>query len=312
MSMQRYRAPVLVGAALLGLTACGGGNNNTPPLTGAVRVANGITDSTGLNMSIGDSKFTGIALGTASNIAYVPVNAVDSYKADLASNGASFTVDGIGIRQDKVTTVFTFGEIAAGTEGGFYVQESLSAPASGQAVVQPLHAALTASTTAATLNFYFVTPGACATALNGAAVNGSAVFKIATASSFTLAGGTYEICVTDTAGTVLFDSGPKGIALPTASANVFQIAAYDAPTGEGNGSGLILSILDNNGGSMAAGCGNNTAVQYHFGTKDQLIQAVFEYRQPQLHERRRILIAQHRPHDLRSWCECFLLPILEQ
>jgi AcrR family transcriptional regulator len=64
--------------------------------------------------------------------------------------------------------------------------------------------------------------------------------------------------------------------------------------------------------SAEAGCGNNTAVQYHFGSKDQLIQAVFEYRQPRLHERRRILIAQHRPQDLRSWCECFLLPIMEQ
>jgi AcrR family transcriptional regulator len=64
--------------------------------------------------------------------------------------------------------------------------------------------------------------------------------------------------------------------------------------------------------STEAGCGNNTAVQYHFGSKDQLIQAVFEYRQPQLNERRRILIAQHRPHDLRSWFECFVLPILEQ
>ncbi len=64
--------------------------------------------------------------------------------------------------------------------------------------------------------------------------------------------------------------------------------------------------------SAEAGCGNNTAVQYHFGSKDQLIQAVLEYRLPQLHERRRMLIAQRRPHDLRSWCECYVLPILEQ
>jgi hypothetical protein len=251
MSMKRYRAPAFVAAALLGLAACGGGNNDTPPLTGAVRVANGITDSTGLDMSVGGSKFTGIALGTASDVAYEPVNAVSSYKADLSSNGTNFTVDGIGIRQDKVTTVFAFGEIAAGTQGGFYVEESLDAPASDQSVVQPVHAAAAASTTAPTLNFYFVTPGACATALNGATVNGSAVFKTAPASSFTLARGSYEICVTDTAGTVLFDSGPKGIAFPSPSANVFQIAAYDAPSGEGNGSSLILSLLDNNGGTIA-------------------------------------------------------------
>jgi AcrR family transcriptional regulator len=64
--------------------------------------------------------------------------------------------------------------------------------------------------------------------------------------------------------------------------------------------------------SAEAGCGNNTAVQYHFGSKDQLIQAVFEYRLPELHERQRMLIAQRRPQDLRSWCECFVFPILEQ
>ena len=36
----------------------------------------------------------------------------------------------------------------------------------------------------------------------------------------------------------------------------------------------------------AAGNGNNSAVQYHFGTKDRLVQAVFEYRLPRLRERR--------------------------
>ena len=33
---------------------------------------------------------------------------------------------------------------------------------------------------------------------------------------------------------------------------------------------------------VAAGNGNNSAVQYHFGTKDRLVQAVFEYRLPRL------------------------------
>jgi AcrR family transcriptional regulator len=62
----------------------------------------------------------------------------------------------------------------------------------------------------------------------------------------------------------------------------------------------------------AAGNGNNSAVQYHFGSKDRLVRAIFEYRLPHLHERRRILIAQRRPDDLRSWVECYVLPILEQ
>jgi AcrR family transcriptional regulator len=62
----------------------------------------------------------------------------------------------------------------------------------------------------------------------------------------------------------------------------------------------------------AAGNGNNSAVQYHFGSKDQLIQAIVEYRLVSLHERRRVLLAQRCPDDLRSWLECYVLPLLEQ
>jgi AcrR family transcriptional regulator len=64
--------------------------------------------------------------------------------------------------------------------------------------------------------------------------------------------------------------------------------------------------------STAAGNGNNTAVQYHFGTKEGLIQAIFEYRLPGLNERRRTLVARHRPDDLRTWVECHVLPVLDQ
>jgi AcrR family transcriptional regulator len=62
----------------------------------------------------------------------------------------------------------------------------------------------------------------------------------------------------------------------------------------------------------AAGNGNNSAVQYHFGSKNRLVQAIFEYRLPDIDERRRILIAQRRPDDVRSWVECYVVPILEQ
>src|SRR5262245_12767096 len=61
-----------------------------------------------------------------------------------------------------------------------------------------------------------------------------------------------------------------------------------------------------------AGNGNKSAVQYHFGTKDRLLQAIFEHRMPGIHERRRILVAQYRPNDLASWVKCYILPILEQ
>ncbi len=62
----------------------------------------------------------------------------------------------------------------------------------------------------------------------------------------------------------------------------------------------------------AAGNGNNSAVQYHFGSKDRLVQAIFEYRLPHLDERRKMLVAQRRPGDIRSWVECYVLPVLEQ
>ena len=247
--MKQYRVLTLAAAALVGLTACGGGNNNTPPLTGAIRVANGIVDSTGLGMSITDTtSFSAIAVDGASSISYIPVSAVVSYEAKLTTNGSTFTVGGISADQDKITTVFTFGEMSSGTQGGFPAEMSLNAAANGQFVIQPVHAALAGAATALSLNFYFVKPSVCSTAISGATVNGSATFK-ASPAAFALAGGTYEICVTDAAGTVLFDSGPTGIALPTSNASVFQIAAYDAPSGKGNGSGLVLSLLDNAGGN---------------------------------------------------------------
>jgi AcrR family transcriptional regulator len=62
----------------------------------------------------------------------------------------------------------------------------------------------------------------------------------------------------------------------------------------------------------AAGNGNNSAVQYHFGSKDRLVRAIFEYRLPRLRERRELLIAEHRPADLRSWVACLVRWMLEQ
>ena len=62
----------------------------------------------------------------------------------------------------------------------------------------------------------------------------------------------------------------------------------------------------------AAGNGNNSAVQYHFGSKDHLVQAVFEYRLPRLNERGSFVIAERHPDDLRSWVECGIRVLLEQ
>jgi AcrR family transcriptional regulator len=62
----------------------------------------------------------------------------------------------------------------------------------------------------------------------------------------------------------------------------------------------------------AAGKSNNSAVQYHFGSKDGLIEAILGYRLPGFHQRRALLIAERRPSDLRGWVECQVLTTMEQ
>ncbi len=64
--------------------------------------------------------------------------------------------------------------------------------------------------------------------------------------------------------------------------------------------------------AAAAGNGNNSAVLYHFGTKHDLVRAVFDYRLPRLRQRRALLIADRRPVDLRGWLECQVRAVLEQ
>lgn len=63
--------------------------------------------------------------------------------------------------------------------------------------------------------------------------------------------------------------------------------------------------------STEAGSGNTSAVHYHFGTKQGLIDAILQNRIPYLMERRRLLAARADPDDLRSVLEAHLLPILE-
>jgi AcrR family transcriptional regulator len=64
--------------------------------------------------------------------------------------------------------------------------------------------------------------------------------------------------------------------------------------------------------ATAAGSANNSVVRYHFGSKEQLVQAVFEYRLPRLHARRLLLLDERRPSDLRGYVECQLRAVLEQ
>jgi AcrR family transcriptional regulator len=62
----------------------------------------------------------------------------------------------------------------------------------------------------------------------------------------------------------------------------------------------------------AAGQRNNSAVQYHFGSKEGLVEAIFNHRMGPIDEHRRRLLAeldeQGRSDDLRSLVEAFIEP----
>jgi len=63
--------------------------------------------------------------------------------------------------------------------------------------------------------------------------------------------------------------------------------------------------------AVEAGSANNSAVAYHFGSKEGLVEAIFAYRLPQLLQRRELLRARVAPGDLRSRLEAHLLPVYE-
>src|ERR1700758_4998824 len=60
-----------------------------------------------------------------------------------------------------------------------------------------------------------------------------------------------------------------------------------------------------------AGTLNNSAVRYHFGSKEALVPAIIEYRLPHIIQRRELLAARSDPDDLRSVLEAHLLPVID-
>lgn len=68
--------------------------------------------------------------------------------------------------------------------------------------------------------------------------------------------------------------------------------------------------------SVEAGNGNNSAVSYHFGSRDGLIQAIFEHRLIEMSDRRAELFSRARPSsdgdELRARLTSYLLPIIDQ
>ena len=93
---------ILAFFALLTLAACGSdnsnGGNSTPPLTGALALINGISDSGGLKADVSNVPTIGpIDFGGASGINIIPAG---SYKVQLtpgAAGSSAFTVDNVSI-----------------------------------------------------------------------------------------------------------------------------------------------------------------------------------------------------------------------
>ena len=150
-------ATMVAASCLLVLSACSN-SNSTPPGAGGFRVANGITDSNGLDAALGNvSSFSGIGFSTASGIVNPPEG---SYKAQLTSNSVSFTVNNVSIDHNNLTTVFAAGKIGSGTQNGFVAEENIGAPASGQFNVQFV---ADAASRTGPINFYLVSPGGSTT-----------------------------------------------------------------------------------------------------------------------------------------------------
>lgn len=63
--------------------------------------------------------------------------------------------------------------------------------------------------------------------------------------------------------------------------------------------------------AVEAGSANNSAVHYHFGSKEGLVDAILALRVSHLLQRRALLRARVADDDLRSHLEAHLLPLLE-
>ena len=238
------------------LAGCGGSDvgSGIGSAVGGFRVVNGLPDSTGLSASLGGSATASTSFGAVSQNYVV---ATGSYTATLSSNAATYQIAGIAIAVDQLTTLFATGTIGA-THGGFAVQESLTAPPTGQFSLQWVHAAYAEAQSVPQFDVYLVTPGS---GIAGATATALAYGTGSTAVTF--AAGTYEVIVTDpnSGNTVVFDSGSKGLTLPLAgsstSAYAIEMAALDAAGGSKDGSAISMLVLQNTGESQALFNGQN-------------------------------------------------------
>ena len=254
--MQKRSTLILFAA--LALAACHSDFGINPIYFGTVALVNGISDSDGLKAQVTSTLTLGpIAFGNAgASSSSINLIASGNYNVQFtpgASGASPFTVNNIGVGHNDLTTMVGYCTLAGNTQNVLTAEISPNAPASGQIVVQPVHAAyaLSQNAASATLNFYFVTPG---TTVNGSSPTISAAFgPVPPSEVLTIAGARYEIIVAydpcippaNRGGfTKVFDSGPKGITLPTvAGSTVFQFAAIDASSAQSAQYGAPISLV---------------------------------------------------------------------
>ena len=92
-------------------------------------------------------------------------------------------------------------------------------------------------------------------------------------------------------------------AIPSPSAMRIVVAAERLFAVHGI-AGVSLRLI-----ATEAGNANNSAVHYYFGSKENLIAAIFQHRLPQIVNERRLLAARCDPDDLRSRLEAHHLPV---
>jgi hypothetical protein len=249
----------VLGLGAAALSACG--DNHTPPLGGALRLANLVGDSGGMQASISSVPAVGpVAFDGASGIVIVPEGSYQVQLTPQASGTAAYDVNGVQISQDTLATLFAYGSIGSSTQGGFVAGESLAAPAAGQVTMQTVVTAGGAQNSASHVYHFSFTP----VGGSGQAADTSGSFGPPVANqTIALTAGRYEISVSGTlvcpppaicTGLVqqVFDSGPQGVPIPGSNgANVFQLAVADATSAQQSqyGSAATLLLLDNLGGS---------------------------------------------------------------
>lgn len=237
--------PLLILAAS-GLAACGGGGINLP--FGEFRVVNGISDSSSLDAKSVNlpSDINNITVNTASGFRTAPDG---SFNLNLTVNTATgplgFNFDNVDIDRDAETSIYFPGKVVDGSynSNGFQVKNAVAGIGTGQAEIQPVHAA---SNLPVSISLYLNAPA-------DPTISGTPItlnYKTGATPS-QIASGSYRLRITALGSPlVVFDSGATGVTL-AANARL-QIAALNQTDATGLSAGIFLMLIPSDGSTAVA------------------------------------------------------------